>query len=117
VTIPSSVTSIGNYAFYRCSSLTSVTFEGVPPQVGSSAFDRVASGCKGYYPSTKAAEWEAVISNGKWNGLTMEAVQIPVFAVSVTGVGDGEVSVEIAPKAGEKAVPIRPISKSTVLQT
>jgi hypothetical protein len=111
------VTTIGYEAFAYCESLTSVTFEGVPPEVGRSVFYGVASGCKGYYPSTKAAEWEAVISNGKWNGLTMEAVQIPVFAVSVTGVGDGEVSVEIAPKAGEKAVPIRPISKSTVLQT
>ncbi len=27
ITIPESVTSIGNYAFYNCSSLTSVTFE------------------------------------------------------------------------------------------
>jgi hypothetical protein len=64
----------------------------VPPEVGSSAFSGVASGCKGYYPSTKAAEWEAVISNGTWNGLTMEEVQIPTFAVNVTGVGNGEVS-------------------------
>ncbi len=92
VTIPSSVTSIGERAFYGCSGLTSVMFEGVPPKVGSEVFDRVASGCKGYYLPMYAAAWEAVIVNGKWNGLTMEEEQIPTFAVRATVVGDGQVA-------------------------
>ena len=71
VTIPSSVTSIGDYAFEGCSGLTSVIFEGVPPEMGSEAFSYVVSGCKGYYLSTKAAEWEAVIEDGEWNRLIM----------------------------------------------
>jgi hypothetical protein len=79
------VTSIGEWAFYDCSSLTSVTFEGVPPAVWSYAFYGVASGCKGYYPSTKASAWEAVISNGKWNRLTMEMYTPLTFPESVTG--------------------------------
>jgi hypothetical protein len=33
----------------------------------------------------------------------MEMVEIPTFAVNETVVGNGEVSVEIAPKADEKA--------------
>jgi BspA type Leucine rich repeat region (6 copies) len=38
VTIPGSVSYIGNYAFFFCSSLTSVFFQGNPPSVGASAF-------------------------------------------------------------------------------
>jgi hypothetical protein len=61
-------------------------FEGVPPTVGSYAFDRVTSGRKGYYPSTKASAWKAVISNGKWNRLTMEMYSAGVaLPESVTG--------------------------------
>jgi hypothetical protein len=38
ITIPESVISIESSAFYECTSLTSVTFLGAPPSVGSSAF-------------------------------------------------------------------------------
>lgn len=41
MTIPESVTSIGNYAFYGCSGLTSVTIPNSVTSIGSSAF----SGC------------------------------------------------------------------------
>ena len=43
VTIPNSVTNIGEYAFYGCSGLTSVTIPGSVTRIGSSAF----SGCSG----------------------------------------------------------------------
>ena len=36
--IPNSVTSIGNYAFYRCSSLTSVTIPNSVTSIGNAAF-------------------------------------------------------------------------------
>ena len=38
VTIPNSVTSIGNRAFYRCSSLTSVTIPNSVTSIGNRAF-------------------------------------------------------------------------------
>ena len=38
VTIPNSVTSIGSYAFYRCSGLTSVTIPNSVTSIGKSAF-------------------------------------------------------------------------------
>ena len=40
-TIPNSVTSIGDYAFYQCSSLTSITIPNSVTSIGASAF----SGC------------------------------------------------------------------------
>ncbi len=43
VTIPNSVTSIGNYAFYNCSALTSVTIPNSIISIGKYAF----SGCSG----------------------------------------------------------------------
>ena len=43
VTIPNSVTSIGNWAFYECSSLTSVTIPNSVTSIGYEAF----SGCSG----------------------------------------------------------------------
>ena len=43
VTIPNSVTSIGNYAFYYCSGLTSVTIPNSVTTIGERAF----SGCSG----------------------------------------------------------------------
>ena len=61
ITIPSSVTSIGSQAFYKCSYLTSVTcLATVPPSIVSSSFaDRydyitlyVPAGCKAIYEAT-----------------------------------------------------------------
>ena len=43
VTIPESVTSIGDYAFYNCSGLTSVTIPESVTSIGSRAF----AGCSG----------------------------------------------------------------------
>ena len=68
VTIEEGVTSIDNWVFYECSSLTSVTFSGKPCEAYSASFP---TGIRGYYSAKYAAEWEAVIVDGKWNGLVM----------------------------------------------
>ena len=43
ITIPDSVTSIGSYAFYGCSSLTSVTIPDLVTSIGESAFETCSS--------------------------------------------------------------------------
>ena len=43
VTIPNSVTSIGNWAFYECSGLTSVTIPNSVISIGVAAFDNCSS--------------------------------------------------------------------------
>ena len=43
VTIPTSVTSIGNYAFYKCSSLTSVSIPNSVTSIGNYAFYKCSS--------------------------------------------------------------------------
>ena len=43
LTIPSSVTSIGDYAFYNCSGLTSVTIPASVTSIGDSVFDNCSS--------------------------------------------------------------------------
>jgi hypothetical protein len=81
VTIPSSVTEIGDSAFYACSSLTSITFEGNPPTADTTSFPTANTNLIGYYLPEKAAEWEAVITDGKWNGMTMEEYIDPLYTV------------------------------------
>ncbi|MCX6867521.1 MAG: leucine-rich repeat domain-containing protein, partial [Verrucomicrobia bacterium] len=54
VTIPASITSIGNQAFSYCFSLTSANFMGNAPLTGASVFDYVGSGFTVYYSTDKA---------------------------------------------------------------
>jgi len=80
VTIPNSVTSIGNHAFYGCSSLTSVTIPNSVTSIGEYAF----RGCSGL---TSVTIGNSVTSIGEWAfwgciGLT--SVTIPN---SVTSIG------------------------------
>lgn len=67
--------SIGTFAFVGCTNLTNVVFRGGPPQTDGQAFgppEEVKSmGMTGIYDTSHKAEWEAVITNGLWNGLTM----------------------------------------------
>ncbi|MDO4543770.1 MAG: leucine-rich repeat protein [Clostridia bacterium] len=66
--IPDSVTNIGDYAFYYCDSLTSITFEGTPPTVGENVSE---SDITLYYPAAYAHLW---VPNGEteWNGYRIE---------------------------------------------
>ena len=69
VELPASVTSVGRYAFIDTAP-AKMKFKGVPPTtVGANAFDAT----NGYYANNSAKAWNAVIQNGKWNGLTMSA--------------------------------------------
>jgi hypothetical protein len=52
ITIPGSVTSIGDQAFYHCTSLTSVYFRGDAPSLGSSVFDSDNNATVYYLPGT-----------------------------------------------------------------
>ena len=66
--IPNSVTSIGEYAFFWCSSLTSITCEAeTPPTVGSSAFDRVSPSIPVYVPCGCVGAYEAAYG---WEAFT-----------------------------------------------
>ena len=78
ITIPSSVTNIGERAFYLCRNAFTFSFLGVPPSVGSMAFDDVKPGAVGTYVAAHKAEWESVIDeNGYWNGLKMQVAEPP----------------------------------------
>ena len=63
VTIPNSVTSIGNFAFQDCSSLKEVTSEIKNPQqvsLGTSVFSRIPSGAILYVPAGTKSSYEAI---------------------------------------------------------
>ncbi|MDB4414348.1 leucine-rich repeat domain-containing protein, partial [bacterium] len=72
ITIPDGVTSIGAYTFFGCTSLTSITFQGVAPSVGFKAFVRVPNG------AVALVTIEALSSFGEsgdnWNDLTVERI-------------------------------------------
>lgn len=69
VVIPSTVASIGKYAFMACENLTSIRFEGDSPEVGTLAFTGVASTAKVVF--TEGATVSGA-TNGLWHGLTVE---------------------------------------------
>ena len=70
VTIPNSVTSIGEWAFSGCSGLTSVTFMGNAPTTGASAFSYVNSSCVASV-SPQSTGWGVAVG-AKWNSLTLQ---------------------------------------------
>ena len=57
--VPSSVTSIGNYAFSYCSSLTSVTIPESVTSIGWYAFNECSNLKDVYYSGTKE-QWESI---------------------------------------------------------
>ena len=77
--IPNSVDSIHYYAFYRCSSLTSVTCEAeTPPTVGQYAFDGVSKSIPVYVPCGCVKAYKA--ANG-WKDFTN--IQEPLLEYSI----------------------------------
>lgn len=74
VVIPNSMVSIGNMAFYNCSSLTSVTINAVtPPTLGMSAFDGT-NNCSIYVP---AGSVDAYKSASNWSTYAGRIQAIP----------------------------------------
>ena len=70
ITIGNGVTSIGSGAFYGCSSLTSVSFQGVaPPNRGLNVFFGLPEGAKAYVSNEAADSFGGVGST--WEGLTV----------------------------------------------
>ena len=67
VTIPSSVTSIGKYAFSRCTALTSVTIPNSVTSIGEGAF----------YGCTALTEVNYTGSEAEWNSIAFGNVALP----------------------------------------
>ena len=102
-TIPDSVTSIGNFAFYKCTSLKSITFQGdAPTDVGSNAFTNVADG------AVAVVTIEALNSFGgfgtDWNGLTvsMSASYLNGLSTQVAGLSQRPTAEQLANVEAER---------------
>ena len=67
--MPDGVTSIGDEAFYVCSGLTNIVFEGNAPAVGFDVFYEVASGCCAYVRRDSTG-WGVGIP-GRWNEMAI----------------------------------------------
>ena len=81
VTIPNSVTSIGRYAFYYCTSLTSVTIPDSVTSIGWLAFN----GCT-FLTSVTIPDGVTIINDAVFNGCTsLTSVTIPDSVTSIGG--------------------------------
>ena len=81
VTIPNSVTSIGHYAFYKCSGLTSVTIPNSVTSIGYGVFE----GCRGLTSVTIPNSVTSIGDNAFRDCSGLTSVTIPN---SVTSIGD-----------------------------
>ena len=81
VTIPNSVTSIGSYAFAWCKGLTSVTIPNSVTSIGSYAF----AWCKGL---TSVTIPNSVTSIGEWTFYECEGLTSVTIPNSVTSIGE-----------------------------
>ncbi len=85
MTIPNTVTTIGNYVFIGCSGLTGVTIPNSITSIGSSAF----AGCTGL-ASVTIPNSVTTIGDGAFSGCNgLTSIEIPN---SVTSIGDGAFS-------------------------
>jgi BspA type Leucine rich repeat region (6 copies) len=85
VAIPDSVTSIGNYAFYNCSSLTSVTIPDSVITIGDYTFYNCSS-------STSLTIPDSVTSIGNYAFYSCSSSTSLTIGNSVTSIGDGAFS-------------------------
>lgn len=89
MTIPDSVTSIEDGTFSGCKNLTSVTFKGNAPMIGSGVFDSVANGCTAYVK--KGSTGWGVDIPGMWNGIKIEYAGCSSSVPSIEGDDDAVV--------------------------
>lgn len=70
ITLPATIRSIGEEAFFKCTSLTAVRVTGEEPSVGDDAFYKVTASVVfvGGTPLTN------ISSDGKWHGMTVQYV-------------------------------------------
>jgi uncharacterized repeat protein (TIGR03803 family) len=80
-TIANSVTSIGDYAFWNCASLTSVTIPGNVTSIGADAF----SGCSSLISVTIPGSVTSIGADAFYGCSSLTSVTIPA---SVTSIGD-----------------------------
>ena len=67
VTVPTSIKSLGNGAFYMCDMLARITLEGdIPNGIGSGALAFVGQRFSIYYNGT-LEQWENLYKQGNWN--------------------------------------------------
>ena len=83
--IPNSVTSIGDYAFFGCTSLTSVTIPDSVTSIGSGAF----GGCESLTSITIPNSVTSISGGAFWNCKSLASITIPN---SVTSIGSGAFS-------------------------
>ena len=74
VTIPDTVTSIGDEAFSNCGKLSTVYFKGPKPIIGSSAFFNIQNNANGYYYQEFANTWS---NTSTIDGLTINVIDPP----------------------------------------
>lgn len=80
-TIPSGVTTVGSYAFYNCTGLTSVAFPSGVTSIGSYAFDY----CSGLTAVTIPASVTAIGSYAFDGCSNLKSVKIPPCVTSIAG--------------------------------
>jgi PKD repeat protein len=83
VTIPGSVTNIGNDAFLECSSLASVYFEGNAPTVGLDVFDGDPEAAVYYLPGT--AGWADFSADTGLPAAVLYSCTTNAGAITITG--------------------------------
>ncbi|MCP3693612.1 MAG: leucine-rich repeat domain-containing protein, partial [Planctomycetaceae bacterium] len=105
MTIPDSVTSIGNHAFKDCSDLENITFLGsAPTTVGAAPFSGLPASAR------VIATHQALASFGElgaaWNGLTLDCLDVVLCWLTWTTT-DGEVTITDCNEAatGELVIP------------
>ena len=81
ITIPSSVTSIGNYAFYNCRSLTSITIPNSVTSIGNYAF----SGCRSLTSITIPDNVTSIGTYAFYDCTSLTSITIPD---NVTSIGE-----------------------------